>query len=49
MKTSNLTGEVEIDEMYLHTDPHKRSNVKPHESQVVFGMVERKGKIKFAT
>lgn len=42
----NLTGEVEIDEMYLHADPRKRSSVKPHESQVVFGMVERKGRDK---
>ncbi len=42
----NLTGEVEIDEMYLHADPKKRSSVKPHESQVVFGMVEREGRAK---
>ena len=43
---SSLTGEVEIDEMYLHADPSKRSSAKLHESQVVFCMVERKGKAK---
>lgn len=37
---SNLTGGVEIDETYVHADPTKRSSVKPHASQVVFGMVQ---------
>ncbi|HSX30300.1 MAG TPA: IS1595 family transposase [Candidatus Saccharimonadales bacterium] len=39
-----LSGEVEVDETYMHPDPSKRSSVKPHNSQIVFGMVERGGK-----
>ncbi len=39
-----LTGEVEVDEVYFHPDPSKRTTAKAHNSQVVFGMVERKGR-----
>lgn len=39
-------GEVEVDEMYLGGNPARRSSVKPDNSQVVFGMVERGGKAK---
>lgn len=41
-----LSGDVEVDEMYIQADPAKRSSVTPHNSQVVFGMVERGGKAK---
>lgn len=41
-----LVGEVEVDEMYVHPDPQKRSTAKSHNSQVVFGMVERGGRAK---
>ena len=37
---------VEVDEMYMHPNPQKRSTTKPDRSQVVFGMVERGGKAK---
>lgn len=43
---SNLTGEVEVDETYIGANPQKRSTAKAHSSQIVFGMVERKGKAK---
>ncbi len=43
---SNLTGEVELDEMYLGANPQRRSTAKPHNKQVVFGMVEREGRAK---
>jgi transposase-like protein len=43
---SNLTGEVEIDEMYLGANPQRRSSAKPHNNQIVFGMVQREGKAK---
>ncbi len=39
-----LTGDVEIDEAYFHPNPQKRTTAKSHNSQVVFGMVERKGR-----
>ncbi len=45
-----LKGEVEVDETYIHPDPKKRSTLKStdggryYNSQVIFGMVERKGK-----
>ncbi len=39
-----LTGEVEVDEAYFHPNPQKRTTAKSHNSQVVFGMVERKGR-----
>jgi transposase len=39
-----LTGEVEVDEVYFHPDTHKRSSAKAHNSQIVFGMVERQGR-----
>jgi hypothetical protein len=42
----NLTGEVEIDEMYVHPNPQRRSTAKSHNSEVVLGMVERKGRAK---
>ena len=47
----NLTGEVEVDETYIHPDPRKRSSLKArgqryHNSQVIFGMVQREGKAK---
>lgn len=41
-----LSGEVEVDEMYMHPDTTKRSTAKAYSSQVVFGMVERGGKAK---
>ncbi|HLZ15207.1 MAG TPA: IS1595 family transposase [Candidatus Saccharimonadales bacterium] len=43
-----LFGEVEVDEMYMHADPRKRSSVNARLSreQVVFGMVERGGRAK---
>jgi transposase-like protein len=41
-----LTGDVEVDEMYMHPDTTKRSTAKAHRSQIVFGMVERQGKAK---
>jgi transposase len=41
-----LGGEVEVDETYMHPDPRKRSSAKPHNSQIVFGMVERGGRAK---
>lgn len=39
-----LTGSVEVDEAYFHPDTQKRTTAKAHNSQVVFGMVERKGR-----
>lgn len=39
-----LTGEVEIDEAYFHPDTQRRSTAKAHNSQIVLGMVERKGR-----
>lgn len=41
-----LTDEVEVDEMYMHPNPQKRSTAKAHASETVFGMVERGGKAK---
>ena len=48
-----LTGEVEVDETYMHADPSKNSRLKPkltgkkyYDSEVIFGMVERNGKSK---
>jgi transposase len=41
-----LTGEVEIDEMYLGANPVKRSTAKAHHNQVVFGATERSGRAK---
>jgi transposase len=38
-----LTGEVEVDEVYFHPDTTKRTTAKAHNSQIVFGMVERNG------
>jgi transposase len=49
---SILTGEVEVDETYMHPDPMKNTRLKNsqgkryHNSQTVFGMVERGGKAK---
>jgi transposase len=40
---SILTGSVEVDEVYFHPNPQKRTTAKAHDSQIVFGMVERKG------
>jgi len=45
-ESSNLSGEVEVDETYIHANPQRRSTAKPHNSQIVFGMVERGGKAK---
>lgn len=42
----NLSGEVEVDEMYLSPDTTKRSTADPKRSQVVFGMVQRGNKAK---
>lgn len=39
-----LVGEVEVDEVYFHPDTTKRTTAKAHNSQIVFGMVERKGR-----
>jgi len=39
-----LTGEVEVDEAYFHPDTTKRTTAKAHNSQIVFGMVERNGR-----
>lgn len=44
--SDKLDGEVEIDEMYMHPNPMRRSTAMAHNSQVVLGMVERKGKAK---
>lgn len=41
-----LGGEVEVDETYMQANPQRRSSVKPHNSQVIFGMVERGGRAK---
>lgn len=41
-----LSGEVEIDEAYFHPNPQRRSTAKSHNSEVVLGMVQRKGKAK---
>lgn len=41
-----LSGEVEVDEMYLGANPLRRSTAKPHNKQIVFGMVERGGRAK---
>lgn len=47
-----LGGEVEVDETYMHADPSKNSRLKSepgkryHDSEVVFGMVERGGRAK---
>lgn len=41
-----LIGEVEMDEAYFHPDTEKRSTAKANNSQVVLGMVERKGRAK---
>lgn len=41
-----FTGEVEIDEMYMHPNPTKRSTAKANNSEIVFGMVQRGGKAK---
>lgn len=49
---SNLTGEVEVDEVYFHPDPSKNTRLKSepgkryYKSEVVFGMVERGGRAK---
>jgi transposase len=39
-----LTGQVEVDEAYFHPNLQKRTTAKSHNSQVVFGIVERKGR-----
>jgi hypothetical protein len=41
-----LTGDVEIDEVYFHPDSTRRTSVKTNNSQIVLGMVERKGRAK---
>lgn len=41
---SLLSNDVEVDEAYIHPNPQRRSTAKPHNSQVVFGMVERGGR-----
>ena len=49
----HLTGEVEVDETYIHADPSKNTRLKPklpskkyYDSEVIFGMVQRGGKAK---
>lgn len=39
-----LNNDVEVDEAYMHPNPQRRSTAKPHNSQVIFGMVERGGR-----
>lgn len=41
---TQLNTDVEVDEAYMHPNPQKRSTAKPHNSQVIFGMVERGGR-----
>ncbi|NBU33074.1 IS1595 family transposase [bacterium] len=41
---TQLNTDVEVDEAYMHPNPQKRSSAKPHNSQVLFGMVERGGR-----
>jgi hypothetical protein len=41
---SLLNDSVEVDEAYIHAKPDRRSTVNPHNSQVIFGMVERGGR-----
>lgn len=47
-----LTGEVEVDETYMHPDPSKNKRLKAepgrkyHNSETIFGMVERGGRAK---
>ena len=41
-----LTGLVEVDEVYFHPNPAKRTTARAHNSQIVFGMVERGGRAK---
>jgi transposase len=41
-----LTKDTEIDEAYIHPNPQRRSTAKAHNSQIVFGMVERGGRAK---
>ena len=41
-----LTKDTELDEAYIHPNPQRRSTAKPHNSQVVFGMIERGGRAK---
>jgi hypothetical protein len=48
-----LTGDIEVDETYMHPDPGKNTRVKAkqpnrrfYDSEVLFGMVERGGKAK---
>jgi len=39
-----LIGDVEIDEAYFHPNPQRRTTAESHNSQIVLGMVERKGR-----
>ena len=41
---SLLNDNVEVDEAYMHPNPQRRSTAKSHNSQVIFGMVERGGR-----
>ena len=48
-----LSGEVEVDETYMHADPMKNKRIQPktpgqryYKSDIIFGMVERNGKAK---
>ncbi len=41
-----LTKDTEIDEAYIHPNPQRRSTAKAHNSQIVFGMIERGGRAK---
>lgn len=43
---TQLIKDVEVDEAYMHPNPQKRSTAKPHNSQVLFGMVERGGRVR---
>jgi hypothetical protein len=44
--SDSLKGDVEIDEMYLGGKPNRRSSVKSHSGEMIFGAVERKSRAK---
>jgi transposase len=39
-------NDTEIDEVYMHPNPQRRSTAQAHSSQVIVGIVERKGRAK---
>ncbi len=42
-ESDKLTGDVEIDEMYLKARPQRRTSVKAQRGEIVFGAVQRGG------